>query len=230
VIRIRTGETGEDALYRQRVAVHPVHDGRFRKDARRRAGRLLQSMEKARREEKSKFGETVFLLAPNVKRSRGGLRDIQVVRWVGFALHGETDLDRLALAGGLTKEDYLKLRQARDFLLRLRNEMHFHDGKSSDVLTKDEQVRIAELFGYRGAGAVLPVEQFMRDYFAHTSDVRYISSNFLAGVRGRRTVIGLLEPIFSHQVEGDFRVGRCTSAPRGAGWTSCAATWCRCCG
>jgi [protein-PII] uridylyltransferase len=180
---------------------------RFRKDARRRAGRLLAAVEQARREEQSKFGETVFLLCPNVKRSRGGLRDVQMVRWIGFALHGEPDLDRLSRAGGITREDYLRLRQARDFLLRLRNEMHFHAGKASDVLTKEEQVRLAGLYGYQGSNGLLPVEQFMREYFAHSSEVRYISSNFLAGVRNRRTLVGMLEPIFSHQVEGDFRVG-----------------------
>ncbi|MEQ8787132.1 MAG: [protein-PII] uridylyltransferase [Pirellulaceae bacterium] len=180
---------------------------RFRKDARRRAPRLIADVEHARREERAKFGETVYLLCPNIKRTRGGLRDIQLVRWIGFALHGESDLDALSRAGALAKEDFHKLRQARDFLLRLRNELHFHTGKASDIFSKEEQIRLAEVYGYQGSDGVLPVEQFMRDYFAHTSEVRYVTSNFIAGVRPGNSVVGLLAPIFSHQVEGDFRVG-----------------------
>ena len=53
----------------------------------------------ARREERSQYGETVYLLEPNVKRSRGGLRDIQLLRWVGFARYGSRRSRQPATAG-----------------------------------------------------------------------------------------------------------------------------------
>src|SRR5437764_4505487 len=76
-------------------------DGRFRRMTRRRWRRLLSAAEEARREERVKYGETVFLLEPNVKRSRGGLRDLQLIRWIGFIRYGESDFDALAQAGWL---------------------------------------------------------------------------------------------------------------------------------
>ena len=61
---------------------------RFRRFMRRRADRLIASIIEARRAERRRFGDTVYLLEPNVKRSRGALRDIQLVRWIGGARYG----------------------------------------------------------------------------------------------------------------------------------------------
>lgn len=183
---------------------------RFRRDANRRYSSLISAVEKARRAERQQYGEVVYLLRPNVKRSRGGLRDLQLLRWVGFARYGQVDLDRLQNMNALSPEDHRSLRKAREFLLRLRNELHFHAGKPQDVLEKSEQVRIADLFAYEGTEGVLPVEQFMRAYFAHTSEVRYTVSHFIAEACGDSGWIRLLNNVFSHHAERDFRVGPTT--------------------
>ncbi len=180
---------------------------RFRRGALRRTSSLLGQIEHARRQERRQFGETVYLLEPNVKRSRGGLRDIQLLRWTGMARYGLANPEHLYRAGFLLQEDHRKLRRAREFLLRLRNELHFHAGKTYDVLDRGEQVRIAGSFGYAASAALLPVEHFMRDYFEHTSNVRYIAANFLADAQNRKGLLAYLAPLVSHQVEGDFRVG-----------------------
>jgi [protein-PII] uridylyltransferase len=174
---------------------------------RRRWRTLVTAAVKARWEERQQFGETAYLLEPNVKRSRGGLRDIQSVRWVGFLRYGEREPQRLAELGALSSADLESLTRAHEFLLRLRNEMHFHSGKPHDVLTRDEQVRIADEYGYTRLGAVLAVERFMRDFFEHTGDVRYVSSNFISGVQAPAGWSTVLSPLFSHRVEHDFRVG-----------------------
>ena len=117
----------------RRLAGNPeLFDGFFqgyRDGARRRSKRLIRAIEQARLDERRKYGETVFLLEPNVKRSRGGLRDIQFVRWVGFAQFGESDLELLSRQGRLLKEDYQAFRDGHRFLLRLRNQMHFMAAK-----------------------------------------------------------------------------------------------------
>ncbi|MFO0867534.1 MAG: [protein-PII] uridylyltransferase [Pirellulales bacterium] len=179
----------------------------FRKLARRRGRRLIPLIDQARRDERRQFGETNYLLEPHVKRSRGGLRDIQLVRWVGFVRCGEVEPENLVRAGVLSREDYQRLQSAREFLLRLRNELHFHAGKAQDVLTKSEQLRLAELYGYPGDESVLPVEQLMRDYFRHTSEVRYIASYFLADSRPIAGALHLLSPLVSYKLDRDFRVG-----------------------
>ena len=173
----------------------------------RRARSLLPAIDKVRRAERRDYGETVFLLEPNIKRSRGGLRDIQLLRWIGFCLYGTTDLDGLYLKGVLEKEDQKILRSATEFLLRIRNEVHFHAEKAYDQLDRDEQVRLAERFGYQGMEGMMPVEHFMQDYFRHTRAVRYISARFLANAYRSSKVAGFFSVLFSHQVEEDFRVG-----------------------
>lgn len=180
---------------------------RFRRMALRRSQSLIAQIEGARHDERKQHGDTIYLLKPNVKRSRGGLRDLQLVRWVGFARWGEAEPSSLVLAGHLTAADRNKLRDSREFLLRLRNEMHFHAGKSSDLLDRHQQVRIAELYGYEGDENQLPVERFMHDYIEHTSNVRYCAAHFVESAKARRGISKFAAEIFSHQMEGDYRVG-----------------------
>ncbi|MBM3998396.1 MAG: [protein-PII] uridylyltransferase [Planctomycetes bacterium] len=179
----------------------------LRRGARRRARQLLPMIEEARRAERAQFGETVYLLCPNIKRSRGGLRDLQLIRWIGFVARGEHDFLALERLGALPPEERRRLAKAHEFLLRLRNELHFHHDKALDVLDRHEQVRLAPLYGFRGRDGVLPVEEFMRLYFEHTSETRYASSNFAAGARGRSAVAGFFGRLFSRAVDGDYLIG-----------------------
>jgi [protein-PII] uridylyltransferase len=179
---------------------------RFARRTRSRQRSLFHAIEQARRQERLEFGETVYLLEPNVKRSRGGLRDLQLLRWLGFARFGATDINDLQLLGAFSKEDLRTLIDASEYLLRLRNELHFHAGKSNDVLTRSEQVRLAELYGYEQVGGLLSVEQFMREYFRHTRGMRSVVSNYVATARPRPLFSGVAAALFSHRVEGDYRV------------------------
>ena len=191
---------GDADLYEQ-------FDRQFRRQTKRHWRRLVPLVEAARKEERTKFGETVFLLEPNVKRSRGGLRDLQLIRWIGFARYGEAEPDGLMQAGRLSRDDLRKLRQAREFLLQLRNELHFNGGKAGDLLDRSEQLRIAERQKYQAVEGQMPVERFMRDYFQHTTALREIAFHFVEGAQPQAMLKRLLEPFFSHHVDGDFRVG-----------------------
>ncbi|HEV7224480.1 MAG TPA: [protein-PII] uridylyltransferase [Pirellulales bacterium] len=190
---------------------------RFQKQAQRRSAGLIAAVEKARGEERLQYGETVYLLEPNVKRSRGGLRDIQLIRWIGFARYGAADLQALLARGALLAEDEAVLAGAAEFLLRLRNEMHFHARKSIDNLDRAEQVRLAAAYGYAGDAGLLPVEQFMREYFRLTEAASQIATRFAANSRRGPRWGELLAPLFSHQFERDFRIGpaQITANPRG---------------
>ncbi len=159
----------------------------------------------------------MYLLEPNVKRSPGGLRDVQLIRWLGFARYGQSDPDSLQGVGAILKEDRVTLRSATEFLLRVRNEIHFHAGKPQDVLGRSEQVRIAAEFHYAGSEGMLPVEKFMQEYFRHTRAVSNILARFTGEARPWTRLGDLLAPIFSHLMEGDFRVGTSISTTgRGA--------------
>ncbi len=179
----------------------------FRLGAIRRSKRIIHDIVAARREERTKWGETNYLLRPNVKRSHGALRDIQLIRWIGFARFGETDLDRLLKLGALPEEDYRQVRQAYGFMLRLRNELHFRHGKSQDVLDRPTQMEIADQWGYTGNEGVLPVEQFMQDYFDKTRNVRYAAAYFSDDAQSRPIMHRIVERMFSRRIDDEIRMG-----------------------
>lgn len=179
----------------------------LRRGALRRQHRLIQAVNEARREERHKWGETNYLLNPNVKRSRGGLRDIQLIRWVGFASHGETDLERLVRLGSFPQDDYRRVRAALAFMLRLRNELHFSTGKNQDVLDRNLQVEIAERWGYQDRDSHLAVEWFMKDYFEHSRNVRYAVAHYLASCRHNPLRTRCVDRIFSRAIDHDIRSG-----------------------
>lgn len=180
---------------------------RYRRLAQRRSRSLIDAIRAARRGERAQYGDTEYLLRPNVKRSRGGLRDIQYVRWVGFAAYGEQEPLSLEQLGVLLPADRRKLLKAHDFLLKIRNELHFHAGKPQDVLDRSEQLRLAQLYQYEGSEGLLPVEKFMRDYFENTSEVRYTVSNFVASARSRSPVTVFFGNLFSRRMDDDFLIG-----------------------
>ena len=180
---------------------------RFEARVRRRGAGVVALIEAARSEERAKFGETVHLLEPNVKRSPGGLRDAQLIRWIGLARYGAREPAELVRQGVFSPEDYERFRQALDFLLWLRNEIHFAAGKPGDVLDRAEQLRIADLLHIEATAGMLPVELFMREYFRHTEKVSHLAARVGAKARsspGRRK---FWNAIFGRRVPGGLFIG-----------------------
>ena len=179
----------------------------LRHGAQRRSGRLIRDLIEARRKERNKWGDTNYLLTPNVKKSRGGLRDIQMIRWIGFARYGEVDLERLLRLGALSDEDYRMLRRAYDFLIRLRNELHFRENRAQDVMYRETQMEIARAWEYRGREGMLPVEEFMQHYFDVTRDVRYAARFFADDNRSRPLIEQVMERVKAHKIGQEIWMG-----------------------
>ena len=178
----------------------------------RRGPALCRAFITSRRDERLHYGETVYLLEPNVKRSRGGLRDLQLLRWLWLVKCGAGDPEQLHHMGVLSKFDYRRLLSAQNFLLRTRNEMHFHAADACDALTRPEQLRLAEYLQYRGARGMRPVEQFMRDYFHHTNHVWHLANRLSELMQPVSRVSKVLGPMFGRTTEDDYQVGREVSA------------------
>jgi [protein-PII] uridylyltransferase len=127
-----------------------------------------------------RYGDSLYLLQPNVKEGAGGLRDYHVACWVMQAAQpagrGRDDFLHLGL---LTESEYLEVEAALDFLWRVRNALHLLAGRKSDQMSFEAQERIAENLGYGTARAdddELPVERFMSDYYRHARAIRSHSS------------------------------------------------------
>jgi [protein-PII] uridylyltransferase len=179
----------------------------FRAATQRRGAAACAEFVEARRVERNKYGETVYLLEPNIKRSRGGLRDIHLLRWLWFVQLGMSELDRVFAAGALSKFDHHRLTSARDFLMRTRNELQFGSAQASDTLSRHDQLRVAEALGYQGNEALRPVEQFMRDYFRHAGFVWFLARRVSELTTRRRSVARAFQPVLSKSITSDYRVG-----------------------
>jgi len=131
-------------------------------------GRFIEQKVEERRREYEKFGQTVYLLEPNVKKSKGGIRDFHLLRWAGMARYQAATLQDLADRGFLSRQDLLLLTEARDFVWRVRAFLHLEAGRAEEILSFDEQVRLASLYGFQDQPHLLGVEQFMQRYYRHT--------------------------------------------------------------
>ncbi|MBI5135742.1 MAG: [protein-PII] uridylyltransferase [Nitrospirae bacterium] len=151
-----------------------------------------------------RFGATVFLQQPNVKESSGGLRDIHYLLWVAIARYGIGKLRGLLEKGLLDPNDYKALVNARGFFWHIRNELHFERGKSVDVLTFEEQLRLCRFFGFHETRTSRDVERFMRRYYLHASRVLDICSRFVDRATTRPLSKTLSTMIFSRKVAPYF--------------------------
>ncbi len=123
--------------------------------------------------------DTPFVQHPNVKEGCGALRDYQNLVWCSFAKLRITDLSELVKAGLLDKRGWNELRRAYDFLLRVRNELHYLDRREQDVLTMKLQGTVATRFGYKGARMTDRIEAFMHDYYIHARNLLRQSSKLM---------------------------------------------------
>lgn len=165
--------TGSPQLFQE------FHRRYFRQVVGRGTGRFIEQKMEERRREYEKFGETVYLLEPNVKKSKGGLRDLHVMQWAGMARFQAATLQDLADRGILSRQDFLSLTETREFLWRVRAFLHFGAGMAQEILSFDEQVRLASLYGFQDRPHLLGVEQFMQQYYRHTMGLHETSVRFV---------------------------------------------------
>ncbi|MEZ6064818.1 MAG: HD domain-containing protein [Planctomycetaceae bacterium] len=145
-------------------------------------------------------------LEPDIKNSVGGLRDLHLLRWLGFALTGERDVDALRLQGYLTAEQARALKAAREFLTKLRIDLHLHAGREQDRLTRDEQLRIASQRGIEDTPEQRAVERLMQQYFQHAAEVATIARGFADRHRPRSLMRRTRNLLIGHRAEGILHV------------------------
>jgi [protein-PII] uridylyltransferase len=114
---------------------------------------------------RAKFGDTIFNQEPDVKNGVGGLRDYQNALWMARVKLGITAMEELAGQHYLKENEVAEFTQAYDFLLRVRNDLHFLSSRATDILTLDLQPRVAWNMGCRQANILQRVERFMQDYY-----------------------------------------------------------------
>jgi [protein-PII] uridylyltransferase len=114
---------------------------------------------------RAKYGNTIFNQEPDIKNGVGGLRDYQNTLWMARVKLGITSVDDLATEGHLSLAEAAEFKRSYDFMLRVRNELHFESVRPTDVLSLDSQPRVALNLGYIQEAILARVEWFMQDYY-----------------------------------------------------------------
>ncbi len=116
-------------------------------------------------------GDSRYVVEPNVKEGKGGLRDLQTLYWIVKHMHGGVTLEDVMGHSVLTGHEYHVFIRAARFLWTVRCQLHFITGRAEERLNFDLQPEIAARLGYRDRGDQLGVERFMKRYFLVARDV-----------------------------------------------------------
>ena len=108
------------------------------------------------------FGDSTFLLEPNLKRGLGGLRDYHVMLWIARVTHEARDPRDLEYMGLLTHDEYASLTQALDFIWKVRNQLHILAKRKCDQLYFEYQPKLAEALGFTENEGLEGIEHFLK--------------------------------------------------------------------
>ena len=131
-------------------------------------------------------GDSRYLLEPNVKDGKGGLRDLHVLFWIAKYLFRVERFGELVERGLLSRHEHDRFARAEDFLWRVRAHLHIVCGRAEDRLTFDRQPEIASRMGYGSRRGNLAVERFMKHYFRVAKEVGELTRVFCAVLEAER--------------------------------------------
>ena len=165
---------GDTALYDEAAA-------RFKAEIQNGSARDFIAQKLVERDERHrKMGDSRYVVEPNVKEGKGGLRDLHTLFWIGKYAHGVREPADLVEVGLLTKLEYRQFRRAENFLWAVRCHLHNLAGRGEDRLTFDYQREIAERMRYADRPGKSKVERFMHFYFLQAKMVGDLTGVFLA--------------------------------------------------
>lgn len=135
----------------------------------------IQQRLQDQRDRRARFGGTVFMQEPDIKNGVGGLRDYHNTFWMARVRLNVDSIDGLGEQNYLRKTELAALKEAYDFLLRARNELHFRSKRPTDLLSLEVQPKVAYRLGYHERNLLKRVEDFMRDYYRHAENINRLS-------------------------------------------------------
>jgi [protein-PII] uridylyltransferase len=177
---------GDEALYDTLMA-------RFDKEVvRRSAPEFVDAKLKERDARVAKAGASRYLVEPNVKDGKGGLRDLNTLFWIAKYVYRVRAARELVHAGLFTPEEFRLFERCEEFLWRVRCHMHFATGRAEERLGFDLQRQLAERMGYAGRGALSGVERFMKAYFSIAKNVGDLTAIVCAELEARQAKHGAM--------------------------------------
>jgi [protein-PII] uridylyltransferase len=153
-----------------------------------------------RDERHARQGESRYLVEPNIKEGKGGLRDLQTLYWIGKYVYHVEDAGDLVQHNVLTRDEFKTFQKAEAFLWDVRVRLHYLVGRAEERLSFDVQPELATRMGFTGDNPRRAVEAFMKAYFLVAKDVGDLTRIFCAALedqnRKRRPSLASMLPGF----------------------------------
>jgi [protein-PII] uridylyltransferase len=166
--------TGEHSLFVE------LRD-RFRHEvAERRHAAFIAAKLKERDERHQRAGASRYMVEPNIKEGKGGLRDLHTLFWLARHRHGFDRPKDYVAAGVFTVDEYHTFRRAEEFLWTVRCHLHFLTGRAEERLSFDLQPEMAARLGFVARGEQSAVERFMKRYFLAAKQVGALTRSLCA--------------------------------------------------
>ena len=154
---------------------------RFRKDiVAGTAAEYVAAKLRERDERHVRMGDSRYVVEPNVKDGKGGLRDLHTLYWIGKYVHGVQSPADLVRTGLLTSAEFRRFDRAERFFWAVRCHLHLLAGRAEERLSFEYQPRIAEIMHYADRPGKSAVERFMQFYFLNAKTVGDLTGVFLA--------------------------------------------------
>ncbi len=162
----------------------------------------LKLDERAERHER--MGGSRYVVEPNIKEGKGGLRDLHTLFWIAKYLYRADEMGELVERGVLTKRECQRFQAAQDFLWTVRCHLHYLAGRAEERLTFDVQPELAQRLKYTDRAGASGVERFMKHYFLVAKDVGDLTRIVCAALEAahQRRPRFRLPTIFGHGLRG----------------------------
>ncbi|HKN01955.1 MAG TPA: [protein-PII] uridylyltransferase [Candidatus Binataceae bacterium] len=134
------------------------------------------------RERHAQYGDSIYLLEPQLKEGEGGLRDLHTAMWLAAVKYKVHSLGELVQKAVITDNELAEVRAARDFLWRVRNSLHFVTGRHFDQLTFEMQERIEPMLELKPIEGQTAGSALMRAYYQHASTIYQFAEGLIARV------------------------------------------------
>jgi [protein-PII] uridylyltransferase len=133
-----------------------------------------------RNERHKKLGDSRYVVEPNVKEGKGGLRDLHTLYWIGKYIHKVRDASELVDVGLLSAAEYRAFRRAENFFWAVRCHLHLLTKRAEDRLTFDLQREVAMRMNFADRPGKSAVERFMQFFFLQAKQVGSLTGVFMA--------------------------------------------------
>jgi [protein-PII] uridylyltransferase len=127
--------------------------------------RFLADLDRSAKDRIRRYGDSVYLLEPDVRNGAGGLRDSDVLHWTARARWRVRSLRDLVKVGVLIPREFELIEKSINFMMHVRNALHLIGGRRNDRLSFDRQEQVCAMLGYGIDGVA--VERFMSEYYRH---------------------------------------------------------------